>query len=187
MAPCSRRARDARVHARMPLFLLQPALASLVSPPGIQSHRWIRAGGQQSIAYERAGAGAAAAVGGPPVLLLNGFGVGSFHWHRVMEPLARESGSVCYGMDYLGQGGSWPVDCAEVCLTCLAYASQPPCVPCVLKRRACPEALRILASRTLGPDAPLHWRPRRRRRGSERGRPALCDRRLGGANGGAPQ
>ena len=95
----------------MPLFLLQqPALASLVAPSGIQSHRWTRAGGQQSIAYEVAAAGPTKA---PPVLLLNGFGVGSFHWHRVMRSIASESGSVCYGMDYLGQGGSWPVDCAD--------------------------------------------------------------------------
>ena len=96
-------------HGRMPLFLLQPALA-LVAPSGIQSHRWIRAGGQQSIAYEVAAAGPTKA---PPVLLLNGFGVGSFHWHRVMGSIASESGSACYGMDYLGQGGSWPVDCAD--------------------------------------------------------------------------
>ena len=94
----------------MPLFLLQPALASLVAPSGIQSHRWTRAGGQQSIAYEVAAAGPTKA---PPVLLLNGFGVGSFHWHRVMGSIASESGSACYGMDYLGQGGSWPVDCAD--------------------------------------------------------------------------
>ena len=108
----------------MPLFLLQPALASLVAPSGIQSHRWSRAGGQQSIAYEVAEAGfggAEAGLGGaeagaakaPPVLLLNGFGVGSFHWHRVMGSIASQSGAVCYGMDYLGQGGSWPVDCAD--------------------------------------------------------------------------
>ena len=99
----------------MPLFLLQPALASLVAPSGIQSHRWSRAGGQQSIAYEvaEAGFGGAEAAKAPPVLLLNGFGVGSFHWHRVMGSIASQSGAVCYGMDYLGQGGSWPVDCAD--------------------------------------------------------------------------
>ena len=95
----------------MPLFLLQPALAALVAPSGIQSHRWSRAGGQQSIAYEVAAP--APPTTAPPVLLLNGFGVGSFHWHRVMGSIARESGALCYGMDYLGQGGSWPVDCAD--------------------------------------------------------------------------
>ena len=95
----------------MPLFLLQPALAALVAASGIQSHRWSRAGGQQSIAYEVAAPGPPTTA--PPVLLLNGFGVGSFHWHRVMGSIARESGSLCYGMDYLGQGGSWPVDCAD--------------------------------------------------------------------------
>jgi len=95
----------------MPLFLLQPALAALVAPSGIQSHRWSRAAGQQSIAYEVAAPGPPTTA--PPILLLNGFGVGSFHWHRVMGSIARESGALCYGMDYLGQGGSWPVDCAD--------------------------------------------------------------------------
>ena len=95
----------------MPLFLLQPALAALVAPSGIQSHRWSRAAGQQSIAYEVAAPGPPTTA--PPILLLNGFGVGSFHWHRVMGSIAHESGALCYGMDYLGQGGSWPVDCAD--------------------------------------------------------------------------
>ena len=57
-------------------------------------------------------------VDGPgPVLLLNGFGVGSFHQHRLMPRLASASASSSspgdreiYGIDYLGQGRSWPVD-----------------------------------------------------------------------------
>ena len=58
-----------------------------------------------------------------PVLLLNGFGMGSFHQHRLMEALhhqsnstpaggARPTGAV-YAMDYLGQGKSWPRDCND--------------------------------------------------------------------------
>ena len=48
-----------------------------------------------------------------PVLLLNGFGVGLFHWDRIMLPLAERCGEDVFGMDYLGQGSSWPVDCAD--------------------------------------------------------------------------
>jgi len=62
-----------------------------------------------------------------PVLLLNGFGVGSFHQHRLIQELMQtpnyagvdDSSStavtnrVIYGMDYLGQGKSWPEDCAD--------------------------------------------------------------------------
>ena len=49
-----------------------------------------------------------------PILLLNGFGVGSFHQHRLIpELIARDENQVVYGMDYLGQGRSWPVDCDD--------------------------------------------------------------------------
>jgi len=63
-----------------------------------------------------------------PILILNGFGVGSFHQHRVMPQLlavenndymgdvetAKDGNNrVVYGVDYLGQGGSWPVDCDD--------------------------------------------------------------------------
>ena len=58
-----------------------------------------------------------------PILLLNGFGVGSFHQHRLMRQLLLEEQNssnqnndeqqpnkklVVYGIDYLGQGKSWP-------------------------------------------------------------------------------
>jgi pimeloyl-ACP methyl ester carboxylesterase len=46
-----------------------------------------------------------------PILLLNGFGVGSFHQHRLMEKLPRDRS--VYGMDYLGQGNSWPEHCQD--------------------------------------------------------------------------
>jgi pimeloyl-ACP methyl ester carboxylesterase len=52
-----------------------------------------------------------------PVLLLNGFGVGSFHQHLLMDALFQtvdhKHELVVYGMDYLGQGYSWPADCQD--------------------------------------------------------------------------
>ncbi|KAL7526974.1 hypothetical protein ACHAXR_001735, partial [Thalassiosira sp. AJA248-18] len=55
-----------------------------------------------------------------PILLLNGFGVGSFHQHRLMRQLLLEHTNqqqqkqyIIYGIDYLGQGKSWPVDCDD--------------------------------------------------------------------------
>lgn len=60
-----------------------------------------------------------------PILLLNGFGVGSFHQYRVMpnlltinnnnveESTGEENNRVVYGIDYLGQGNSWPTDCND--------------------------------------------------------------------------
>lgn len=67
-----------------------------------------------------------------PVLLLNGFGMGSFHQHRLMEAMFSDNNycnyinsnntnnknhqlttTILYGMDYLGQGKSWPVDCDD--------------------------------------------------------------------------
>ena len=52
-----------------------------------------------------------------PILLLNGFGVGSFHQHRLMQQLLlveqQKVDRDIYGMDYLGQGRSWPIDCQD--------------------------------------------------------------------------
>jgi len=48
-----------------------------------------------------------------PILLLNGFGVGSFHQHRLIPSLHKLDGRVLYGVDYLGQGRSWPRDCDD--------------------------------------------------------------------------
>ena len=68
---------------------------------------------------------------GTPILLLNGFGVGSFHQHRLIERLFTASSSsnttsssttttkeqrhptTVYCMDYLGQGRSWPKQCQD--------------------------------------------------------------------------
>ncbi|KAL3775366.1 hypothetical protein ACHAW5_006508 [Stephanodiscus triporus] len=72
-----------------------------------------------------------------PILLLNGFGVGTFHQHRLMRKLllegrrryrnrdrTRDRGNdrrrvgggtryLVYGVDYLGQGRSWPTECDD--------------------------------------------------------------------------
>jgi pimeloyl-ACP methyl ester carboxylesterase len=58
-----------------------------------------------------------------PILLLNGFGVGSFHQHRLISRLlgenekgekgSRHDQRSIYCMDYLGQGRSWPKDCQD--------------------------------------------------------------------------
>ncbi len=47
---------------------------------------------------------------GPPVLILNGFGVGLFHQSRLIEELKLKASpfSEVYTIDYLGQGKSWP-------------------------------------------------------------------------------
>jgi pimeloyl-ACP methyl ester carboxylesterase len=50
-----------------------------------------------------------------PILLLNGFGVGSFHQHRLIPRLLQEEeeSRVIYCVDYLGQGRSWPRNCQD--------------------------------------------------------------------------
>ena len=65
-----------------------------------------------------------------PILLLNGFGVGSFHQHRLIPELLlnindndnndNDNDDVVYNdqrtvycIDYLGQGRSWPKDCQD--------------------------------------------------------------------------
>jgi hypothetical protein len=57
-----------------------------------------------------------------PILLLNGFGVGSFHQHRLVHELLADKGGTkenhppqrtVYCIDYLGQGRSWPKDCQD--------------------------------------------------------------------------
>lgn len=51
-----------------------------------------------------------------PLLLLNGFGVGSFHQHRLVQQLMRNDDHrdrTIYCIDYLGQGKSWPENCQD--------------------------------------------------------------------------
>ena len=55
---------------------------------------------------------------GEPIVLLNGFGVGSFHQHRLIHQLFDDERKsfpqrTVYCMDYLGQGRSWPKDCQD--------------------------------------------------------------------------
>lgn len=67
------------------------------------------------VAYERA-TGVSGPSSAAPLLLLNGFGVGSFHQHKLVSELLKndqyEARSI-YCIDYLGQGRSWPVDCQD--------------------------------------------------------------------------
>mmetsp|Transcript_7074 Transcript_7074/g.9474 ORF Transcript_7074/g.9474 Transcript_7074/m.9474 type:complete len:430 (+) Transcript_7074:81-1370(+) len=53
---------------------------------------------------------------GPPVLLVPGFGVGTFHFDRNIPELAANSHRV-WALDLLGQGKSWPQDGTEDGLT----------------------------------------------------------------------
>lgn len=56
-----------------------------------------------------------------PILLLNGFGVGSFHQHRLMKQILLQHQNSqdstteykIYAIDYLGQGKSWPINCND--------------------------------------------------------------------------
>jgi len=52
-----------------------------------------------------------------PILLLNGFGVGSFHQHRLVHELLTNENhhpqQTVYCIDYLGQGRSWPKVCQD--------------------------------------------------------------------------
>ncbi|GLC45073.1 hypothetical protein PLESTB_001465600 [Pleodorina starrii] len=43
---------------------------------------------------------------GPPILMLHGFGVAGWHFHRNWEDLQRDHR--CWAVDLLGQGRSWP-------------------------------------------------------------------------------
>jgi len=100
------------------LLLLCPGALSLPTryppkpPAGVKGLYWDRTSLKQRIHYE-----VAEPPRGPsdsaPVLLLNGFGVGSFTWHRNMAALAASTGASVYAMDYVGQGASWPVDCDD--------------------------------------------------------------------------
>lgn len=44
--------------------------------------------------------------GGPPLLLLPGFGVGTFHFQHQLRELSRDRS--VWAMDFMGQGQSWP-------------------------------------------------------------------------------
>ena len=90
-------------------FLLLISGYALTQACSIESKNWDFQG--HFIGYEVAKLKASSEE---PVLLLNGFGVGSFHQHRLIpEILSHDENRVIYGMDYLGQGRSWPVNCDD--------------------------------------------------------------------------
>ena len=84
----------------------------------IESSFWVRDELQQRIHYGRTSASVPTSPSRiellpPPILVLNGFGVGWFHWERNMAAVAAETGSTVFAMDYLGQGESWPINCND--------------------------------------------------------------------------
>jgi pimeloyl-ACP methyl ester carboxylesterase len=111
------------------LVIVSTALCkSFVIQPGVWRYK------DHPIAYEQVRTVADEATGQleavnrdqTPVLLLNGFGVGSFHQHRLISSMM-ESGeevdnstrggsdadNAIYTIDYLGQGKSWPEGCDD--------------------------------------------------------------------------
>ena len=77
--------------------------------------RWPRI--EADVHYERAG------DSGPAVVLLPGFGVGTFHYSNQLEELPRR-GYTCYALDYLGQGRSWPQDATGLQFSVDLWAQQ---------------------------------------------------------------
>ena len=70
------------------------------------------------IAYDRASTSDSSQKSKTPVLLLNGFGVGSFHQHNLIRELlenyqVQHADRELFAMDYLGQGKSWPDNCND--------------------------------------------------------------------------
>lgn len=64
--------------------------------PGIQLH------------YAQAGSPQNRLGGRTPIVLLPGFGVGTFHWYNQLRHLGAHAPT--YAVDWLGQGESWPED-----------------------------------------------------------------------------
>jgi pimeloyl-ACP methyl ester carboxylesterase len=62
-----------------------------------------------SIHYEVAESAGESSNTQPPLLLLPGFGVGTFHFQRNLPQLAHSLQRNVYTLDLLGQGLSWPV------------------------------------------------------------------------------
>jgi len=57
---------------------------------------------------------------GPPLLMVPGFGVGSWHFSNNMEEVARATGRDVYALDILGQGRSWPAPYGDEGVKCAA-------------------------------------------------------------------
>ena len=102
--------------ARLAAVLLGSSTAICMAPPAlslsqgslptatISAHRWIRRG-KQSIAYQVA-TPVSTVPGAVPVVLLNGFGVGSFFFDRNLAAISMGASAQVYGVDYVGQA-SW--------------------------------------------------------------------------------
>lgn len=58
----------------------------------------------------------------PPLLLLPGFGVGTFHWERQMDALSERYR--VFSMDLLGQGKSWPTSTTGLCYSSQLWVDQ---------------------------------------------------------------
>jgi len=81
---------------------LQQQKQSQTSPSGqqhVEEHFW-EWRWRSKIRYFKAGSG------GPPLLLIHGFGVGAWHFEKNIQELA--SKYTVYAIDLLGQGSSWP-------------------------------------------------------------------------------
>jgi pimeloyl-ACP methyl ester carboxylesterase len=63
-----------------------------------------------------------AGTSGAPLLLLPGFGVGSFHFDAQLEALSATHR--VFAMDFLGQGESWPDDATGLQFSAELWASQ---------------------------------------------------------------
>ena len=59
---------------------------------------------------------------GPPLLLLPGFGVGTFHYRSQLDALSATHR--VFAMDFLGQGDSWPQQAAGLQFSAELWAEQ---------------------------------------------------------------
>jgi len=104
-----------RYSFRFAVLLGGCCLSAICHGFAIQQERWMFQG--HPIAYDLATPTTATTTSPKktqPMLLLNGFGVGSFHQHRLMEQLqGQATDRIIYTMDYLGQGRSWPENCED--------------------------------------------------------------------------
>ena len=96
-------------------FIVLTLLVHAASSFTIQPKTWTWRG--HSIAYDQAQTTSTNAKNQKAILLLNGFGVGSFHQHRLISQLLshepEDSTYIIYAVDYLGQGKSWPMQCQD--------------------------------------------------------------------------
>lgn len=103
------------MHFILDFTFLMFVFAQATSSITIQQKTWTWRG--HSIAFDyaqSANSDETTRIDKKTILLLNGFGVGSFHQHRLIsELIEQDSSCTIYAVDYLGQGKSWPVDCQD--------------------------------------------------------------------------